>query len=83
MTSDAAQIASSRDARGGAHPARSVTAGPGPGGSTLADCTAAGYDLSEGMVYTGWAMVQPDASDRYGAIEKQARAAKRGLWRGR
>jgi endonuclease YncB( thermonuclease family) len=29
--------------------------GPGPAGSTMARCFAAGYDLSEGMVYTGWA----------------------------
>lgn len=57
--------------------------GQDPGGSTLARCTAAGYDLSEGMAYTGWAMVQPAAAERYGAVQEQARRAKRGLWRGR
>ncbi len=57
--------------------------GPGPAGSKLARCTAAGYDLSEGMVYTGWALTQPAAGERYGAVQEQARRAKHGLWRGR
>ncbi len=57
--------------------------GPGPAGSPLARCTAAGYDLSEGMVYAGWALAQPAATERYGAAQEQARAAKHGLWRGR
>jgi endonuclease YncB( thermonuclease family) len=57
--------------------------GPGPAGSTMAQCTAAGYDLSEGMVYTGWALAQPAATERYGKVQEQARHAKHGLWRGR
>ncbi len=57
--------------------------GPGPMGSTLARCTAAGYDLSEGMVYTGWALAAPTGNERYGAVQEQARRAKHGLWRGR
>ena len=57
--------------------------GPGPAGSTMARCTAAGYDLSEGMVYTGWALAAPAAATRYGAVQEQARRAKHGLWRGR
>ena len=54
--------------------------GPGPAGSTMARCTAAGYDLSEGMVYTGWALA---AAERYSAVQEQAQRAKHGLWRGR
>ena len=84
---------------------------------TPALCTAAGYDLSEGMTYTGWALANPeaanpeaanpeaadpeaadpeaadpeaadaDATDANAALyrreESRARAAGRGLWRGR
>jgi len=57
--------------------------GPGPEGSTMALCTAAGYDLSEGMVYTGWALAAPAAAERYRAVQEQAQRAKHGLWRGR
>jgi endonuclease YncB( thermonuclease family) len=57
--------------------------GPGPAGSTMARCFAAGYDLSEGMVYTGWALAEPAAAGRYGAVQEQAQSARRGLWRGR
>ncbi len=45
-------------------------------------CFAAGYDLSEGMAYTGWALAQRDVTDRYVALEKGARSARRGLWKG-
>jgi len=45
-------------------------------------CTVDGYDLSEGMVYTGWALAEPARHLRYGRYESGARAAKRGLWRG-
>ena len=57
--------------------------GPGPAGSTMARCTAAGYDLSEGMVYTGWALAAPAAAGRYGVVQEQAQRARHGLWRGR
>ncbi len=57
--------------------------GPGPGETTLARCTADGYDLSEGMAYTGWAMTLDLAPPRYRAVEVGAREAGRGLWRGR
>jgi endonuclease YncB( thermonuclease family) len=57
--------------------------GPGPGGSVTARCFAAGYDLSEGMVYTGWALADPTAADRYGAVQAQAKRSRHGLWRGR
>ena len=57
--------------------------GPGPAGSTMARCFAADYDLSEGMVYTGWALAEPAAAERYGAVQEQAKRARHGLWRGR
>ena len=53
----------------------------------LARCSAGGYDLSEGMVYTGWALMPPgpEAGGRIEAFESiQAKAAakQRGLWKG-
>jgi endonuclease YncB( thermonuclease family) len=60
---------------------------PGPGGAAgdgrPGRCTAEGYDLSEGMAYTGWALAHRQVSERYVVFEDQARAAGRGLWRGR
>ena len=49
-------------------------------GVAVARCAAGGYDLSEGMVYTGWARADPRWSDRYLADEAESRTAKRGLW---
>lgn len=46
-------------------------------------CSADGYDLSEGMTYTGWALALRPVSKRYVAFEERARAAGRGLWKGR
>ena len=43
-------------------------------------CTAGGYDLSRGMVFTGWALALPD-DGRFMALEGEARAARRGMWR--
>ncbi len=48
----------------------------------IGHCSADGYDLSEGMAYTGWALALRRVTDRYFAFEAQARAAGRGLWRG-
>ncbi len=45
-------------------------------------CSADGYDLSEGMAYTGWALALRPVSERYVAFEARARAARRGLWKG-
>ena len=59
------------------------TLGPGAGGTTLARCYAGGYDLSEGMVYTGWALADPHKPDRYAASQEKAQQAGHGLWRGR
>jgi endonuclease YncB( thermonuclease family) len=57
--------------------------GGGPAETTAARCFAEGYDLSEGMVYTGWALADPAAPGRYGALQEQAERAGHGLWRGR
>ena len=59
------------------------TLGPGPQGTTLAHCTAGGYDLAEGMAYTGWALPNEDATARYRTVEAGAREAGRGRWRDR
>jgi TPR repeat protein len=50
-------------------------------GSRYARCRAGGYDLSEGMVYTGWAWADGAQMTRYNALEKTARTARRGMWR--
>ncbi|MDH3474791.1 MAG: thermonuclease family protein [Rhodospirillales bacterium] len=59
------------------------TAEAKPGAAPTARCTAQGYDLSEGMVYTGWALVPPETTSPYAAQQRQAEAAGHGLWRGR
>ncbi len=41
-------------------------------------CTSDGYDLSEGMVHTGWARA---LNDKRRTLELAARAARRGMWR--
>ncbi len=46
-------------------------------------CFAQGYDLSEGMAYTGWALALRAVSERYLVFEERAQAARRGLWKGR
>ncbi len=43
---------------------------------------AGGYDLSEGMAYTGWALAQREQTTRYLRFEAQAKSAGRGLWKG-
>ena len=50
-------------------------------GSRYARCRAGGYDLSEGMVYTGWAQADTAQMNRYAALETAARQARRGMWR--
>lgn len=52
------------------------------GRPVVARCFAGGYDLSEGMVYTGWALAMPRGGTKYSAFEKEAETARRGLWRG-
>lgn len=46
-------------------------------------CFAQGYDLSEGMAYTGWALALRAVSEHYLVFEERAQAARRGLWKGR
>jgi endonuclease YncB( thermonuclease family) len=48
-----------------------------------ANCFADGYDLSEGMVHTGWALAMPRVGTKYARIEARAKNAKRGLWKGK
>ena len=52
------------------------------GWPAVAVCRANGYDLSEGMLHTGWALVDADAatSERYAAVQAASREAGRGLW---
>ncbi len=56
----------------------------GPGDPAPARCRLPdGYDLSEGMVYTGWALARPHEGDPLRAQEQIARERRHGLWRGR
>jgi endonuclease YncB( thermonuclease family) len=55
---------------------------PGPDGSIAASCTAGDRNLNESMVAAGWALADRDATERYVAIEADARKARRGLWKG-
>ncbi len=48
------------------------------GGDGMSLCTSDGYDLSEGMVHTGWARA---LNDKRRKLELAARAARRGMWR--
>jgi endonuclease YncB( thermonuclease family) len=50
-------------------------------GLIIATCRAGRIDLSAAMVRSGWALADP-ATDRYVALEAQAKQARRGLWRG-
>ncbi len=64
--------------------AKVVSAEPGRAAEDgrLGRCFAQGYDLSEGMAYTGWALALPEVSERYLVFEERAQAAGRGLWKG-
>lgn len=53
-----------------------------PNVGKVGTCYAGGYDLSEGMVYTGWALAYPRAGNAYLRFEKRARRSHHGLWRG-
>ena len=55
---------------------------PAPDGSIAATCTAGGSSLNENMVEIGWALADRRATDRYVAIEADAKKARRGLWKG-
>lgn len=49
------------------------------GSCTVAACSVDGFDLSQNMVHTGWAL---STSDRFQEIEERARIRKHGLWKG-
>jgi endonuclease YncB( thermonuclease family) len=51
-------------------------------GVMVATCRAGRVDLSEAMVRSGWALADHAATNRYAALEAQAKHARRGLWRG-
>lgn len=53
-----------------------------PDGILIATCSVDGYDLSEGMAYTGWGLAYPRTGNPYLKFEVGARRAKHGLWRG-
>ncbi len=48
----------------------------------LAICSAGGFDLGRNMVHTGWALADRNQTKRYVATEQEAKAAKRGIWKG-
>ena len=48
----------------------------------IAVCRADGFDIGANMVHTGWALAARSVTDTYVAIERDAGAARRGLWRG-
>lgn len=43
-------------------------------------CRAGGYDLSQGMAHTGWAMISGEVSTDYETAAAEAKQAGRGLW---
>jgi len=47
-----------------------------------AKCLAEDYDLSEGMVYTGWARPLVFAPDTLKEVQETARTRRHGLWAG-
>ena len=51
-------------------------------GRSLARCTVDGQDLNEWMVREGWALAYVQYSRSYVEMESDARANRRGLWRG-
>lgn len=61
---------------------RCVPLGKATNGLMQATCYAGDYDLSEGMVYTGWALADPANGKKYRRLQESARKARRGLWRG-
>ena len=48
----------------------------------VARCWAGSYELSEGMVHTGWELAMRREHKRFAPIERKAAAARRGLWQG-
>ena len=59
-----------------------VTCRPVAKAKDVARCYAGGYELSEGMIHTGWALAMPSDHARFAPIEKRAAAKRHGLWQG-
>jgi endonuclease YncB( thermonuclease family) len=51
-------------------------------GIVVATCSAGEVSLNEAMVRSGWALADPQATDRYLALQANAEQGRRGLWRG-
>lgn len=47
---------------------------------TVGSCTAGGFDLSQNMVHTGWAL---STEPKFAAIQARAKEKKHGLWKGK
>jgi endonuclease YncB( thermonuclease family) len=54
---------------------------PAPYNKEKYKCLSDGYDLSEGMVYTGWAKPLGSAPELFKKLARQAKEKRRGLWR--
>ena len=50
---------------------------------SIGRCRAGGFDLGGNMMHTGWAVALDGAPESYVRVQGKARAAGRGLWRGR
>lgn len=70
-------------ARSTCRPLEQATEEAGRDAAIPARCFADGYDLSEGMVYTGWALPRDGAPALYFELRKRAEQRRHGLWRGR
>jgi len=53
-----------------------------PDGSWLASCKAEGFDVATNLIHTGWAVILPADPAGLKSIQANAKAGKRGLWRG-
>ncbi len=60
-----------------------IAPGTDDAGLQYARCSIQGYDLSEGMVYTGWAIAWPRTLQPLRRLEAGARKDRRGMWNGR
>ena len=54
---------------------------PAPYNTEKYKCLSDGYDLSEGMVYTGWAIPLETAPDLFKKLAHEAKEKPRGMWR--
>jgi len=54
---------------------------PAPYNNKKFKCVSNGYDLSEGMVYTGWATPLETAPDLFKKLAREAKEKRRGMWR--